>query len=91
MILKAGGKEMTIKEEYKVMKLELRNWNKRSNFDGTKWLYRIENTRKTPKQGLQLNTKKISKIYSSMKNMGSDLQTKEQKFCKTLKDLSTTW
>lgn len=40
---------MTIKEEYKLMKSELRTWNKRSFFDETPYLYHIEHHSKKAK------------------------------------------
>lgn len=41
---------MTVKQEYEKMKAELRSWNKRSNFDETKYAYRIEHYTKKSKQ-----------------------------------------
>lgn len=41
---------MTVKQEYEKMKTELRSWNKRSNFDDTKYAYRIEHHTKKAKQ-----------------------------------------
>ena len=40
---------MTVKQEYDYMKSELRIWNKRSNWDETRYLYRIEHHSKKAK------------------------------------------
>lgn len=41
---------MTVKQEYEKMQIELRSWNKRSNFDDTKYVYHIEHHTKKAKQ-----------------------------------------
>lgn len=41
---------MTVKQEYEKMQTELRSWNKRSNFDDTKYAYHIEHHTKKAKQ-----------------------------------------
>ena len=41
---------MTVKQEYEKTKAELRSWNKRSNFDDTKYAYHIEHHTKEAKQ-----------------------------------------
>lgn len=41
---------MTVKQEYEKMQTELRSWNKKSNFDDTKYAYHIEHHSKKAKQ-----------------------------------------
>lgn len=41
---------MTVKQEYEKMKRELRAWNKRSNFDDTKYTHHIEHHTKKARQ-----------------------------------------
>lgn len=41
---------MTVKQEYENMKSELRIWNKRSNWDETRYSYPIEHHSKKQKQ-----------------------------------------
>lgn len=53
---------MTINEEYKIMKRELRTWNERSNWDSTKYSYHIEHhTAKSKTMFIKLLNKDFEK------------------------------
>ena len=54
---------MTVKEEYEYMKKELRIWNKRNNWDDTKWRFHIEHfTKRSQKMFFDLLNKDFEKI-----------------------------
>lgn len=54
---------MTIREEYEKMKKELRIWNKRSNWDNTKYKYHLEHHSKRAKTEF---LKLLNKDFDSM-------------------------
>ena len=61
--------KMTIREEYEMMKNELRRWNKRSNWDETKYSYHIEHhTKKAKKMFLNLLNKDFEKMNWDIKH-----------------------
>lgn len=54
---------MTINEEYELMKRELRAWNKRSDWDSTKYSYHIEHhTAKAKTMFLKLLNRDFEKM-----------------------------
>lgn len=67
---KGTGKKMkmTIREEYETMKVELRIWNKRSDWDDTNYVYRIEHHSKRAK------TELLKMLNSDFEKMNFDLQ-----------------
>lgn len=59
---------MTVNQEYEKMVTELRTWNKRSNFDETKYVYHIEHhTKKAKQMFLKLLNSDFNKIMFDAK------------------------
>lgn len=59
---------MTIKEEYEYMKSELRMWNNRSNWDDTKYSFKIERYTKRAK------TEFVKLLNKDFVNMNFDIE-----------------
>ena len=61
-------KRMTVKEEYEYMKSELRIWNKKSNWDETKYRYHIERcTKRSQTMFFKLLNSDFEKIQFDIK------------------------
>lgn len=59
---------MTVKQEYEHMKTELRAWNKRTNWDDTKYGFHIEHcTKKAKTMFLKLLNSDFEKMNFDMK------------------------
>ena len=81
---------MTVKEEYELMKKELRKWNVKSNWDNTKYKYPLEHaTKKSKKMFLDLLNKDFESMNRKMKR--GTISTKEyNKLWKVWNDCSTS-
>lgn len=60
---------MTIKQEYEEMKITLRDWNKRTNYDDTKYLFKIERyTKKAKSMFIKLLNEDHNKIAFDLRH-----------------------
>ena len=60
---------MTIKQEYEEMKLNLRDWNSRTNYDDINYFYKIERyTKKAKSMFIKLLNEDHEKIAFDLRN-----------------------